>query len=288
MARGLAVLAMFAFHFIWDLGHFGYISPYFPYSPGVKIFGHSIAIAFLFIAGVSLTLAGGRRFWRRFCVIAGAAAFVTLATYFAFPESYIFFGILHCIALASLVSAPLLFAPWPVALAASIAAALAPLVFSNALFNAPAWLWLGFSTDVPSSNDYRPLFPWLAAMLAGVAFAKAGGAERFAAMRSPKGLSWLGRHSLILYLLHQPAFFASFTLLALLFSASEADPGGFVAACESECVKSSATPAICRNACLCTAEETTRLRLLSTVADDAERGRRIQEIAQECFAKLQR
>ena len=36
-ARGLAVVAMFAFHFIWDLGHFGYIDAEIPYSKGVKL-----------------------------------------------------------------------------------------------------------------------------------------------------------------------------------------------------------------------------------------------------------
>ena len=56
-------------------------------------------------------------FWRRFALIVAAAALVTAGTYVAFPTSYVFFGILHCIAVASLIAVPFLFAPWPVALA---------------------------------------------------------------------------------------------------------------------------------------------------------------------------
>jgi len=34
-ARGAAIVAMAAFHLIWDLGNFGYIDRDFPYSIGV-------------------------------------------------------------------------------------------------------------------------------------------------------------------------------------------------------------------------------------------------------------
>jgi len=102
-ARGTAIVAMAAFHLIWDLGNFGYIDRDFPYSPSVKLFGHAIAIAFLFIVGVSLVVArsrgaGPQAFWRRFFLIAAAAGLVSLGTYIAFPQAFVFFGILHCIA----------------------------------------------------------------------------------------------------------------------------------------------------------------------------------------------
>jgi uncharacterized membrane protein len=178
IARGLALLAMFAFHFLWDLGHFGYIDAEFPLSPSVRAFGHAIAIAFLFIAGISLVLAHGDRphwprFWRRFAIVAAAAALVSAATYLLDPDAFIFFGILHCIAAASLLSAPFLFLPWGGSLAVAALVAAAPLVAANSFFDAWPWWWTGLSTFEPSSNDYRPLLPWLGAMLAGVAAAKA-------------------------------------------------------------------------------------------------------------------
>ena len=50
-------------------------------------------------------------YWRRFLIIAGAAALVSVGTYFVFPGAFVFFGILHCIAAASLVALPFLFLP---------------------------------------------------------------------------------------------------------------------------------------------------------------------------------
>lgn len=170
-ARGLAVVAMIAFHLIWDLGHFGYVDANFSYSTPVKAFGHAIAFAFLFIAGVSLVLAhrGGIRwpaFWRRFAIVAGAAALVTLGTYVAFPGAYVFFGILHCIAAASLLAAPFLAVPWPFALATALFIGVAPLLFCDDFFNAPWLQWVGLSTGDVLTNDYRPLLPWSGAMQA--------------------------------------------------------------------------------------------------------------------------
>ncbi len=281
MARGLAVLAMFAFHFTWDLGHFGYIAADIPYSRGVKLFGHAIGVAFLFIAGVSLTLAqrkGWRHFLQRLAIVAGAAGLVTLGTYLAFPQAYVFFGILHCIAAASLLAAPLLLLPWPVAAAAALFAASAPALFSNAFFDPPLWRWLGLSTLTPTSNDYRPLLPWAGALFAGVAFGKARPFAFAALAEAPQSLTWLGRHSLALYLVHQPLFFAGFTALALLTAAPS--DGGFVAACVAECRKQGA--ATCDSGCACAEKEA---RGLATIADEAERARRIEAVARACFAR---
>lgn len=222
-ARGAAVLAMFVFHFTWDLGLFGYIDADFPYSRPFKLFGHAIAFAFLLVAGASLALAHGEtahwgRFWRRLAVVTGAALLVSLATWLVFPAAFVFFGILHCIAAASLLTLPFLFLPWPATLLAAAAAWLAPEFARGAFFDAPQWQWTGFSTFEPLTNDYRPLFPWSGVMLLG-----AGG---LGALRSYGALSWLagetparslvllGRHSLLLYLAHQPLLFLGFLAAA--------------------------------------------------------------------------
>lgn len=296
-ARGLAVIAMFAFHFIWDLGHFGYIDAEIPYSKGVKLFGHAIAIAFLFIAGISLVLAHEkvapwRGFWRRILLVGAAAALVSAGTYVAFPERFVFFGILHCIAAASLLAAPFLFLPWQAAALGALAAGLAPLFLSNSLFNAPLLPWVGLSTIEPASNDYRPLLPWAGALLAGVA-----GMQAFRALRAPtflphkEGGNWqtllpfIGRHSLLLYLVHQPLFFAAFSAVA--FFAPAPDLQGFIPACEAQCEASGGEPQACHAACVCTEQETTRSGALKGVTDAAEREARIGEIARACVAQAQ-
>ncbi len=294
IARGLAVLAMFAFHFVWDLGYFGYIDASIPYSRGVKFFGHAIAFAFLFIAGVSLVLAHDnhpqwRPFWRRFAIIVGAAALVSAGTYVAFPKSFVFFGILHCIAAASLLSAPFLFLPWQASLAAAALAGVAPFIASNSFFDTWPWWWTGLSTFEPATNDYRPLLPWLGAMLLGVAATQALRERSLISYGSDKQrgsapLVWLGRHSLALYLIHQPAFFAAFSAIAL-FTHPAIETQSFAQACQAQCEARGADAEMCRKTCACTEEEVTRQHVPSGAASEEERARRIREIAQACVEK---
>jgi uncharacterized membrane protein len=319
-ARGLSVVAMVAFHLIWDLAHFGYIARSIPWSAPVTAFGHSIAFAFLFIAGVSLVLAhrdhiDWRAFWRRFGVIAGAAALVSLGTWLVFPAAFVFFGILHCIAAASLLAIPFLLAPWPAAVAAGVFFFAAPHFLAAPIFNSNWLQWLGLSTTEPLTQDWRPLFPWAGALLLGVGAARfrlpssgdiagkegqgiapatAPEPERPPSWLTPRpahsvpppasragGLAFLGRHSLPIYLAHQPLLFALFTGLAAIAPPPE-DAMQFVAECERSCRAEGSEKQFCHDACVCTAEEAARSKALAGVTDDEERGRRLREIAARC------
>jgi uncharacterized membrane protein len=315
-ARGLAVLAMVAFHLTWDLGHFGYIAASIPWSAPVKGFGHAIAFSFLFIAGVSLTLAHRegvhwRAFWRRLAIVAGAAGMVSLGTYIVFPNAFVFFGILHCIAAASLLSVGFLFLPPPAAVVAGALFIAAPHFLASPFFDS-AWLqWLGLSTTEPLTQDWRPLFPWAGAMLLGVAAGRlllsrrgrapapaeksiAPADEPLSWLRSDRALSkeetkrvaplgYIGRHSLLIYLAHQPLLFAAFTGLAMIAPPPETTTD-FVAECVRSCREEGAEQDFCHDACVCTAEEAARSQALVGVVDDAERGKRLREIAGKCIA----
>ncbi|ATQ68447.1 MULTISPECIES: heparan-alpha-glucosaminide N-acetyltransferase [Methylosinus] len=293
VARGLAVVAMIVFHLTWDLGHFHYIDPGIPFTSAFKLFGHAIAVTFLFVAGVSLALAHRvfrpRAYWRRLALIAGAALLVTAATAIAFPSSFVFFGILHCIAAASLVALPFLFLSAPAALVAGAALVAAPLVASGSFFDAPLWWWSGLSTFEPLTNDYRPLTPWAGVLLFGLGAAKLARWEAGAAPAATRpgaamrGFGWLGRHSLALYLLHQPALFAGFSALALLLPQER--PASFVEACVAQCVVSGARAETCRNACDCTAREIERQDALVGAASEAERRSRIDAVARACVSR---
>ena len=299
VARGLAVLAMVVFHSIWDLSYFGYAPANLPWSPPVRIFGHSIAFVFLFIAGVALVLAhgGGMRwpaFWRRFAVIVAAAALVTAGTYVAFPKAFVFFGILHCIALASLIAVPFLLAPWPVALAVGAFFIVGGEFLSSPVFNADWLQWIGLSTSEPLTEDWRPLFPWAGALLLGVAAAKlsllvydgraVASSRPYPTSGAKSWLPFLGRHSLIIYLAHQPALFALFLGLAYL-APPPTDTRDFVASCEARCFEEGGEGKLCHDACECTAREAINSKALAGVTDEAERGRRLNEIAERCVAK---
>ena len=298
IARGLAVIAMVVFHLIWDLAHFGYAAPNLPWTPEVRFFGHAIAFAFLFIAGVALVLANRpqfrpRAFARRLAIVGGAAALVSLGTWLVFPGSWVFFGILHCIAAASVVALPLLFAPWPVALAAGLACLTASLFVAAPMFDANALQWLGLGAREPLTQDWRPFFPWAGAVFAGVAAGELldrmrGGApipDAAAPARLPgRWLAFLGRHSLAIYLLHQPALFALFSGLALVSPAADA-AADFIPCCETHCIDGGGEGAFCRDACACVAEEATRSYLFKNARDAQEKTRRLNAIAKLCVGR---
>jgi uncharacterized membrane protein len=291
-ARGLAVAAMFFFHLVWDLGNFGYIDPLLPYSQGVKLLGHAIALSFLVIAGVSLVLAQEksaprRGYARRLLTVFGAAALVSAGTYAVFPDAYVFFGILHCIGAASLLAAPLLRGAWPLSAAAALVFLAAPSLIASPLFDAPWLQWVGLGTFEPLTNDYRPVFPWAGALFAGVAAGQFAQGAVIPAWRgaAPKPLVFLGRHSLALYLLHQPVFFAIFTALALVFPTPAAPPTeSFLAACARQCAAGGREASYCAAACACVAAEAEKDELLRSMTSQSEKATRIGALAQRCVA----
>ncbi|MFZ1812973.1 MAG: heparan-alpha-glucosaminide N-acetyltransferase [Rhizobiaceae bacterium] len=217
VARGLALIAMAVFHFCWDMEMFGLVEPGFMAQPIMIWSGRAIASSFLFLAGVSLFLAHGGKinlpaFMRRWAMVAGAAALITLATWFATPDAFIFFGILHHIALASILGLAFLRFPVLVTAAAGLFIVTMRSTLQTPALDAPWFWWSGLSQFIPRSNDYVPLFPFFGMVLLGVAASKAasgaGMMERLGRWRPTGPLSRLliffGRHSLAFYLLHQP------------------------------------------------------------------------------------
>jgi len=266
-ARGVAIAAMAIYHFSWDLRYFGYIAVDVTQDLGWRLFARSIAASFLFIVGVSLVLATRRgfrtdRFLWRLGMIVAAAAGITAVTFFLFPDSYVFFGILHHIAVASVLGLAFVGAPLPLVVAAAAACFLAPPLLSGPAFDSPALVWLGLATDFPRTNDFVPVFPWFGVVLLGIAAARAAPllwpqgmplAELQA--RVPRPVAWAGRHSLAIYLIHQPLLFG------LVYAASALAPSdltgftsSFVESCRARCIESDVQAGICRQTCGCLAE----------------------------------
>lgn len=227
-ARGTALAAMAIYHLVWDLAFLGFIPAWIAVSGPWALFARLIAGSFLALVGVSLVLASRegldwRGFGRRLAMIVAAAAAITLATRLAFPDAYIRFGILHAIALFSVLALPFLRAPIALTLAVSGAVLALPLLVDR-LFDAPWLLWLGLMRAIPAMNDYVPVVPWFGVTLAGVAAARLylsrPSSAGLARWRTNGPLSraavWAGRRSLILYLLHQPALLAFLYPLAML------------------------------------------------------------------------
>ena len=222
VARGVAIVAMVVYHLSWDLTFFHLVD--WPVEDGRfwRVFRTLIAGSFLTLVGVGLVLAGRdglnrRRFTRRLAAILAGALAISGATWFILPGAWIFFGILHCIALASLLG--LLVLRWPVwlLLAAAATVAALPPVAADPVFDRPWLLWVGLGTVPPVTNDYVPLVPWFAWTLAGVALGRLllrPGRLTPAIWHWPgqgaaaRALAWGGRHSLVVYLVHQPVLIA--------------------------------------------------------------------------------
>ncbi|MBV8660130.1 MAG: DUF1624 domain-containing protein [Burkholderiales bacterium] len=213
-------MMMIAYHFLFDTTYFKLTQFHMLVEPGWILWRDLIVSSFLLITGISLVLAqhqSARGLLRRNLQIGGSAALVSIGSYLVFPASFIYFGILHFNLLASLICAPLRrLGRWTLPL--GIVAGLAGILLSSPLFDPKYINWLGFVTHKPITEDYVPLFPWLGVVLVGMAIGRhwqQHGLTQPASLaalsaRLPAWLRWLGRHSLLVYLIHQPLLFAGF------------------------------------------------------------------------------
>lgn len=223
--RGLAMLWMAIYHFNFDLNALGFIQPKLRFfvEPFWAMQRIAILSMFLFAAGAALAVGLHRHqpwgaFLRRWLQIVAGAALVSLASWWMDPKSWIWFGVLHAMAVMLLLSR--LLGRWPAWLLSGVAALMLalPQVLS---FEHAAWpwlRWLGLSGK-PITQDWVPLFPWLAVMLLGLV------AGRLLLAHRPVWLNWrvsdwaqplvtLGRWSLAFYLLHQPVFYGALWVVA--------------------------------------------------------------------------
>ncbi len=233
--RGFAVLCMIFYHGFYTLANlFGigwgmallrFFMPAEPFFAG----------AFIFISGISSDLSrsnlkrGGKLF-----LIALA---VSAVTYLAVPQEVIVFGILHFLSICMMVYGlckPLLdrfsFSWIPIAVCAVLYACTMDIQKGIVFFavQLPQTLYetsflFPFGMPGPEfrSSDYFPLLPWIFVFFAGGFFGKLAAAGKFPAFtyrsRVPF-LSWMGRHALLLYIVHQPVIFGAAWLCELLFT----------------------------------------------------------------------
>jgi len=211
---------MVAFHFAFDLNHFGFIRQDFYRDPFWTWQRTCIVSMFLFCAGFSQAVAlaqgqRGPRFWRRWAQIAACALVVTAGSWFVFPHSFITFGVLHGIAVMLVIvrlTAPAGRMLWLLGLAA----VLLPEFVRHPLFDGRALNWIGLVTHKPVTEDYVPLLPWLGVMWWGMAAGQWVQARRPAWLSGTvpgpaRVLARTGRWSLAVYMVHQPLFFAILT-----------------------------------------------------------------------------
>jgi uncharacterized membrane protein len=214
--RGFAVAQMIVYHFIYDLNYFGWVEVAMTRDQPWVAWRTAIVTQFLLLVGVSLVLRTAykpawRDFWPRWAQIAGAAVLVSAGTWVVFGPRYVWFGILHFIALALVLARPLVaLGAWNLLLGG--AAVALGLLVKDATFNPTPLNIVGLVTLKPRTEDYVPLFPWFGVVLIGVALGALWQRRGFAlapALRGlnetpPRWLVFLGVWSLTVYLVHQP------------------------------------------------------------------------------------
>lgn len=224
---------MTLFHFSFDLNHFGWIRQDFYRDPFWTWQRTCILGLFLLCAGAGQAVAlhqgqGWPRFWRRWARVAACAVLVSVASWWMYPASFIYFGVLHGMAVMLVIvrltagwglwlwpaGAAAVIVPW---MAAGFIAAHPMLQF----LNGKAFNWIGLISVKPITEDHVPLLPWLGVMWWGVA------AAQLLMRRQPawlggtvpppmRWLAWLGTWSLIYYMLHQPVMIGLLELVQRL------------------------------------------------------------------------
>lgn len=230
MARGMAVVLMTGFHFCYNLQYFQVIH--------INITGDLFWISlrnlivgtFIFIAGISLYLSYCKQhsfanYLKKQKLLAVCALLISVATYPIFPDSWIYFGVLHFILAARILGYGLCAAPWMINLVLSGVAIWSGLVLKSQIFE-PKWInWIGFSPSKPLTEDYVPLFPWIGVfilgILAGYLYKCINKRRKYStlAYSGPvcKLLSTTGRNSLAIYMLHQPVLMGAMYLFVVIW-----------------------------------------------------------------------
>lgn len=231
--RGLAMVNMVAYHGMYDWVYvFGRQSSWYDiYAPGCHVWQQYICWSFLLLAGYSFNLS--RRPLKNGLVVAGCALVLSAVTIGFMPPEAIWFGVLHLVGCAILLCCAA--RPWLEKVPPAWGMGASAVVFF--LTNGVPWGYLGFEglrlvrlpdalygtnlfwLGLPdltrfTSADYFPLTPWLFLFLCGYFLGR---------MRRPvprgkapavlRPLCFAGRHSLLVYMLHQPVVFGGLWLL---------------------------------------------------------------------------
>jgi uncharacterized membrane protein len=214
--RGTAIILMVIFHFGYDLSLFGYASYNTNAEIEWRIFRAIIVSGFLLAVGMSSYLAyvNGIR-WNKLGLALGKLAatslLISLGSLYMYPQNWIYFGVIHFITVALPIS--LIFIHRP-NMALFLGLGIIVAYISGLLNLHSLWLWSVNTMNIPKITvDMVSFVPWFGVVLIGIFIAHK---NLFGlTLKNTEGkhfVAWLGKHSLIIYLIHQPILFAGFNV----------------------------------------------------------------------------
>ena len=210
VVRTLAIVLMVIFHFIYDLRFFNWVTWNIPNGDGWKHFRYVILTLFFLCFGVGLVYSHAKKFnlshfLLRLLKVSVGALLVTLMSLVMYPSSWVYFGVLHFIAVASILSIILI--PYP---RFALLAGVSVIALTNLGYLSIKWPFDYILNYLPNyTTDYVPIFPWVGVVWLGIALGHTRmlNADVLKNIKHREGLSYPGKHSLIIYLVHQPIMF---------------------------------------------------------------------------------
>lgn len=207
--RGIAIVLMAIFHLSYNLSVYQYFTMDLASQWQWRWFRYLIVFLFIGLVGVGLGTAHKRginmvKFSDWMARLLAGALVITVSTAYMFPNAWVYFGILHVIALSGFLALP--FANRPrAALVGAVVIFIATAIWTDFMRMSWFYQWLKPILELPSSTqDIAYLFPWLGVMLLGISFAhNLPKQEMLPNWAAPSWLRFIGRHSLVVYLVHQ-------------------------------------------------------------------------------------
>lgn len=221
--RGIAIVLMVIFHISFDLNNFHFIT--------IDIYNHHsyfwfyfrmfIVTLFMSSVGISLYLAHHnhidfQKVKKRFILLSAASVAISVASYITFAHSWIYFGVIHFVTIASLLALPFVALPTLSLIIGTII-----IILFNMKIIDMHWLYslTAQILHLPQhTEDLVPLTPWFGVVLIGIFI----GAKKLFLFPLPQKnqfiqkIAFLGKHSLAIYLIHQPIFFGFIAALDYL------------------------------------------------------------------------
>jgi uncharacterized membrane protein len=207
--RGIAVLMMIVYHFLFDMFYSSYRSFYW--------FAILTASLFIVVSGISLSISYSRgakfkKFLNRGLKLLILGGVITLMSYLFLDSGFILFGILHFFGVSSILIYPFLkHSKNPTMMLLGVVVAIVGFWFLSMTVDVEYLFWLGLLPARFYTFDYFPIFPWFGLMLIGVFMGSQlypDGKRIFKARKIDnvlsRALQFFGRNSLVIYFIHQP------------------------------------------------------------------------------------
>ena len=218
--RGTAVILMVLFHFGFDLAEFGYATYNTTMDIEWKIFRGVILSMFLLAVGMSSYLAYSqgidkKKLFKNLAKLSLVSLIISVGSYSFFPHAWIYFGVIHFIFISLPLSLLFLHQPKLSLLFGVLLLVAYPLGYLH--MDYPYSLAIEY-LNIPSfSVDVVSLSPWFGMVLLGIFIMNKDIFNfRISHNKLTQSLSYLGKHSLLIYLIHQPILFAAFHLIGII------------------------------------------------------------------------